>query len=76
MESDEGEQEAMGERLRGMECLVSALEGTSVPGEEVGHTGMHACHAQNTRHPLSHSSKHVAGNRVTDVGANFGPFSG
>jgi hypothetical protein len=37
---------------------------------------LHACHAQDTRHPLRHSTEHVAGDNVTGVGADFGPLLG
>jgi hypothetical protein len=41
-----------------------------------GHGLMHGGHAHATRCPLRQFSEQMAGNRVTDVGANFGPLPG
>jgi hypothetical protein len=41
-------------------------------GKEVRVLGSHGCHVPDARRPLRHSTKHVVGDSVVDVGHIFG----
>jgi hypothetical protein len=72
----EGELWGDGGAIVGSSASPHRLKRAEVRGIHGGHALGHGRHAQRTRQPLWHFAEHVASNKVTDVGHDFGLVAG